>query len=397
MASTSNLPQLALYHPWPRVNPRPISDWAKTILLFFDGVAILAPPEAAVDPLTATDETIVGPLLERGLLRLLDPGQLMDSSAVNRIVSFLETAAASLDVQESSRVIRGRRPGGMIDRGIGTWDYWPRYGSWENRTRRSGVRGDGTIPGDWGMVYPGRSGTAVLGLSPETRRSVRIAWRELARRGVAIEADDESSPRKLHPYIWVTFEAFLAYLLQPAGLNIGVDLHPATDDLGLLRETMRLLDVYTVPSRTDVNSRAQVISSDLEQVGLDLSRIPLDDVLEFRDRHGAQYREYMNKLRLFMMEIGSMDDLERQDALATRNAELVDAAEDLRRISRTWWRRPVATMGVGIASAVWTASHGDTASVVLSLLGGIVGSAGLRPRMQGPYSYLFEARRSLMH
>lgn len=386
------MPQLALYYPWPRVNPQPIGDWAKTILLFFDGVAILAPPEA-IDTLTATDETIAGPLLERGLLHLLNPSQLMDSSTVNRIVSFLEAAATSLDTDQSSIVIRGRHRSGIVDRGIGTWDYWPHYGG---RGRPTLPRGDGTIPGDWGIVFPGRSGTAILGLRPEVRNSVRVIWQELVRRGVAIE-EDGPSPLKLHPYIWVTFEAFLAYLLQPAGFNIGLDLHPATDDLGLLRQTMRLQDVYVAPSRAHVLSRAHVISSDLEQVGLDLSRVPLDDVLEFRDQHGTQYREYTNKLRLFMMEIGSMDELERQDALATRSAELVDAAEDLRRISRTWWRRPVATMGVGIAGAVWTASHGDTASAILSLLGGIVGSAGLPPRMQGSYSYLFEARRSLMH
>ena len=81
----------------------------------------------------------------------------------------------------------------------------------------------------------------------------------LVRRGVSIEAD-APFPWKLHPYIWVTFEAFLAYLLQPAGFDIGLDLHPATDDLGLLRETMRFLDVYVASPRARVLSRAHVIS-----------------------------------------------------------------------------------------------------------------------------------------
>jgi hypothetical protein len=396
MAQTSSLPQLALYHPWPRVKPQPISDWAKTMLLFFDGIAILAPPEA-IDTLTAADETTAGPLLEQGLLHLLEPSQLMDVSAANRILKFLETAADWLDAQQSSHSIKRRHSDGLLEWGIGTLDSWPRDGSFRRMAFPSGDRGDETfpneeiLPGDWGIVYPGRSVTTVSGLRPEVRKSARAIWRELVRRGVAATEPDGSFPWKLHPYIWGALEALLAYVLQPAGLNIGLDLQPATDDPGLMRDTMRLLDESLTPSR------AHVISSDLEQVGLDLSRVPLNDVLEFRDRHGRQYREYMNRLRLFMIEIGSMDILERQDALTTRSDELVDAAEDLRRISRTWWRRPVATMGVGIAGAVWTASHGDTASAILSLLGGAVGAAGFPPRLQGSYSYLFEARRSLVH
>jgi hypothetical protein len=50
-------------------------------------------------------------------------------------------------------------------------------------------------------------------------------------------------------------------------------------------------------------SLAQLLDADLRDVGIDLSRVPLDEVLDFRAEHGEHYRAYRVSIQLF-------DDLE---------------------------------------------------------------------------------------
>jgi hypothetical protein len=76
--------------------------------------------------------------------------------------------------------------------------------------------------------------------------------------------------------------------------------------------------------------------------------VPLDDVLEFRAAHGREHRAYMRSLRRFVAELAHLDEPARDQALMDRREELADAADALRRLARTYWRKPLAGFGLGL-------------------------------------------------
>jgi hypothetical protein len=82
-----------------------------------------------------------------------------------------------------------------------------------------------------------------------------------------------------------------------------------------------LLDLNPIPTA------GRVVASDLEQVTLDLSPIPLDEVLGFRKTHGEAHRKYMRNIRAFMRDLAILDAASRGEALLDRREELADAAD----------------------------------------------------------------------
>ena len=63
----TGLPEIAFYYPGPLWY---LSDWAKSLLLFFDGVALLVPAYMKERP-EQLDPIMASPLRERGLLHIL--------------------------------------------------------------------------------------------------------------------------------------------------------------------------------------------------------------------------------------------------------------------------------------------------------------------------------------
>src|SRR5437660_567559 len=74
-------PEIAYYYPEPYWRQ---GDWVKTLLLFFDGVAILLPRYMRHRP-AAADPVLVEPLEERGLLRILEPDTFVDQQVSERL------------------------------------------------------------------------------------------------------------------------------------------------------------------------------------------------------------------------------------------------------------------------------------------------------------------------
>jgi hypothetical protein len=88
VAPEDNPRRLALYHPWPQLSAGRINGWAKNMLLFFDGIALLAAPGFA-DSLMEDDKSIIRSLTEADLFYLLNPSTLMDNDSADRIMTFL--------------------------------------------------------------------------------------------------------------------------------------------------------------------------------------------------------------------------------------------------------------------------------------------------------------------
>jgi len=90
-----------------------------------------------------------------------------------------------------------------------------------------------------------------------------------------------------------------------------------------------------------------------------LQAVALDEVLDFRRQHGAEYRAYSRDVRRFVLELSLLSEVGKASALADRRAELDDRAEELRRVARSAFKRQAVSFGFGLAGAAWTLVHGD--------------------------------------
>ena len=349
MATMDHLRQVALYHPWPHLSRRRISGWLKNILLFFDGVALLAPPEA-IDALEPEDRTTVRSLLEAKLFYLVDPCKLMDHDAADRILTFLLQASTSLQARIQYRLT----------------------GAVQSRDKLR-------------FLNTNEMNEA----QEEVLEYSKAIWHELFTRGLVFDAK-ALYPPLLDRNIWNTVEALLAYTLQPAGINLGLDLQLTTSDPKFLNSAMRVLGT------TSDTSSAHTVESNLEGVAPDLSSVPLDEVLEFREGHGERYRTYMEHLRLFATDLLSENKPEQKASLADRNTELIEEAADLRRIIRQRWRYPISAIDVGIVSVEWMADLNDNQPTTLPLFSGNMNAEGSDHDMRYVYSYLFKTCWSLI-
>jgi len=130
-----------------------------------------------------------------------------------------------------------------------------------------------------------------------------------------------------------------------------VAIHPVIDDENAASFVAAIIGPHDA-------GRAKVVVGDLAQVGVDLSAVPLDEVLGFRVEYGNEYRRYSSDVRRFALELSLMDEADRHSALTERREELEDRAEQLRRIGLAAFARQTVIFGFGCAGAAWTLVHG---------------------------------------
>lgn len=293
--------------------------------------------------LVSGQEETVYPLQEAGLLHILDPGDVIDRDVGAALTEFV------LEVATSDQRELMRDPDSPMSQAL---------------LRRS-----------WSSPHS---------LTHEERAASDMVWEEMRRRGYASRIGRDRSVY-LDTHAWAAVLAFLAQALRPAGRSLGLDLLPVTDNPSLLHGFRALLERVR---RDPAISMADVVAFDLEQVALDLSGVPIADLLEFRQQHGDEYQRYASNARVFAQEVASTPEIDRGTLLRDRRNELAAEADRLVHLARTWWRQPVASVSVGLAGAVLAGAHGDLGAATLSLLTGIVGAAG-RPDRTTVYSYLF--------
>ncbi len=331
------LPEVAYYYPEPYWGMRQ-GDWVKSLLLFFDRVAILLPKymrgrEIAADPV------LTGPMTDAGMLQVLEPESFVDKEMTQAL---------------SDSVIRLVADGAFDD-----LDHKVRYAelSWSR-----------------------------LGWNADFELST-WAVEELLRKKLAHKsADGVSVP--LHPVVRMTILVLLSQLARAAGRRHGLDLQPVTD------RPQAIDSLKSALSLTGMPSAGHIVTIDLETVGLDLTRVPLDRILEFRGEHGDEYRKYARDVRQFIATISPLPVEDRKRLLADRQAELRETADQLVRRARRRLARPVASIAIGGVGAAWFASKGDAVSAALALGVGLVG-ASLPKSNAGAYSYILAVKRRL--
>ena len=309
-------------------------DWIKSLLLFFDEVAILLPDYMRGRHRDA-DPSLAGPMEEQGLLRILEPKEWIDAEVAEKLAEIMVELLAG-----------------------GVFDELPeeRYFA-ELSHSRMGYGADADL--------------------------AQFLVDELRQRGLARPSQDSVSI-PLHPVVRSAILVILGQLAREAGNRRGMAVHPATDWPGAATD---LLDAL---SRESMPSCEGVIKLDLEPVTLDLSTIPLEEVLELREDHRKAHKAYMRSLRGFLVELGQISDpTEREAALLERRQEIADWAHDNRRSVGRAVGKNLGSWSMGIAGGVWDAAAGD-------LFGATVGALGLGAdlvpgtgRTVGAYSYLF--------
>lgn len=135
----------------------------------------------------------------------------------------------------------------------------------------------------------------------------------------------------------------------------------------------------------------------VEAVSFDLTLVPLDDILEFREEHRHIHRNYVDDLHRFMAELADIDDSNtRERILAERRQEIADAAQELKRPALRWLGKSEdqASFSIGLAGAAWSFSGGfDPVGLVLSAAGMASQFISGRRAPVTAYSYIFAVDR----
>jgi len=215
------------------------------------------------------------------------------------------------------------------------------------------------------------------------RGLAEMLFEELESRGLARKSKDGVSI-PLHPTVRYLILVLLAQILRPRGASMGLDLSPATDQFTIVRALTEFLDSPEAPSA------GRVIAFDLQSVSVNLSAVPLDEVLGFRAEHRVAHQKYARSVREFARQLSVMPEAERLTAFTDRLAEIEDLASDLRKRARSAWRQP-ASFALGLAGAAWTYATGNPIGALLG--GGALAVRGLsgKDKQAGAFSYIFAA------
>jgi hypothetical protein len=329
-----SLPEVAFYYPGPSWHS---GDWIKNLILFFDGVGLLV-PNYMRDSSFRIDPAIAAGLEEHKLLYQLAPETFVDRAATEQLATALTDLLTSgaldqlaVEPIEFQNISRGR------------------------------------------MGYDGDPDLAAM------------IFFELESKGLA-QASIDGLSIPVHPVVRTLILVLLAQILRPYGSLVGIELSPVTDRPELVEALRELLGIPTA------SSAGHVVAFDLATVSVDLGNVPFDEVLDFRRHHLEEHRRYIRSIRQFARELSLMPEEERAKAFDDRQTELDDLAHDLKRNSRTAWKRP-ATFSLSLAGAAWTLATGDPIGALIAAGGSALGGLGSSGATAGAYSYLFRAQR----
>lgn len=310
-------------------------DWIKNLVLFFDGVGLLVPDYMKERPEEIEPALVVG-LKEHGLLHILEPEKVVNKAATEKLAAAMTNVIASGVLDELHKE----------NTQFHELSY-SRLGSY----------------GDQGLA--------------------EMIFEELKAKGLARDTEDGVSI-PMHPMVRSLVLVLLAQILRLQGEKLGLELSPATDHPGLVDALIELLSLPNSPSA------GNVVSFDLNTVGVDVSAIPIDELLNYRKENQGEYRTYRRSVRKFVRDLSLMSPEERAPAFVDRQAEIDDLASGLRNRSSKAWKKPTA-FALSIAGAAWT----FTSDPLAALLAGGAAALGLGSENQtaSAYSYIFNAGR----
>jgi hypothetical protein len=312
-------------------------DFMKSMLIFFDGLTLALPSDLATsmidrDPILAT------PLAQRGLLVNFDPTTTLDAASANRL------AAALYQFLAQHPEIRGDDA----------------FGSLTSRHWGDGVAND---------------------------RTISMLERAFAEGGIATRYG-YGHIFGIDPWVRSLVLALFAQTLRATLEQRGINLHLATDSGQAAKD---MASVLNFSSQMDAMNPLQ-LNNDLRNVGVDLSAVPLDEVLSFRKENGQHYRAYAKGLRDLLASLAQAAPIERQQILQERKDDIRDQASDLRHLSRKAFGTQAATLLLSLAGAAWTLHTGDPVGAILAGASAGISAAPVKDGSVTAYSYLLRTR-----
>lgn len=296
-ALTPQVPEFAHYYGYPVWNEK-FADWVKSLLLFFDGIALTL-PETEMEQLIEFDPVLAQPLHEQGLLQNFP---------------LVNVAVKTSPPEEHS-------------------EFWKEFTERYNKAKQR----FGDVPS--------------------------------------------------HPRLFALALGAISNTLSRDVTNFAIQ--PVIDDEDAASYVAAILGSHD-------NGRAKIITDDLRYVGIDLQAVPLDEILDFRRQHGAEYRAYSRYVRQFVLELSLLSESGKASALADHHAELDDRAEELRRVARSAFKRQAISLGFGLAGAAWTLVHGDPWGGIFVAGAAAAGLTRTDPEPIGAaYTYVLRAKAEL--
>lgn len=325
-------PEFAFYYPgqyWHDL------DWIKNLVCFFDGIAMLV-PDYMPDVKSFDDYPLAASLKERDMLRIIRPEQVVDSKATQKLHAALSKILDSGALE--ALVADGETNFGSLS--------MSRLGFYGNR----------------------KMAEDILDM--------------LKKRGWATNSKDGASI-PMHSVVRALILVLLAQILRAVGDDMEITLSPATDQRTLVDALMEVIasDCASAPTNADI------VAFDMATVGVDLSTMPLDELLDYRKQYRHQHRDYILAMRKFARELSEMPHDEKTAAFEQRQRQLDDLAQQLRNDSRRSWKKQ-ASLALALVGATWTAATSDPIAAALAGATAIYGFSRDRSET-GVYSYLF--------
>ena len=336
-------PDFAFYYPgqhWHDVG------WIKNLVCFFDGIAMLI-PYGMPNPPRSDDEPIAWALKNHGLLRVIRPEEVVDEKATEAL------AKAFDEIITSGRL---------------------------NHLTKGGAKN--TKKADFETLAKAKLGVHI---NEELANSI---FQKLKSRRLAYDLGDGVAIG-MNRTVLALVLVLLAHILKPKGEDMGITLSPATDQRKVINVLGEILKPESSPPTV-----GDIVSFDMAKVGVDFGRVPIDEILDFRQQHYCQHRDYILSVRAFARELSLMPPDERESKFEQRQEKLKALSHDLRRIYRGSWRTPIS-FGLGLAGAAWAANQGDPIAGALAALAAVPALIPDEPKEVGVYSYLISAKRRL--
>jgi hypothetical protein len=315
----------------------------KAMLLFFDDIAVFASSQhGSRSP--AIDPRLAAPLAERGLLEFLNPQAVMTSQTEVIIRATLHRAAIENAAQ---------------------WLAAAAAGEWDIEVPRLQGRVSGPALAEIGESAPSAD-----------RGSLEL-FKYLAQDGLLLPDDSSEDEWFVTPGMASVANSILAQAVRATAGAQGWAIEPVATRRDEAKVFTAILD-----GAIENVTASDVVMSDLAAVTVDLSRVGLDDILDFRARHRNELRAYVLALQSLVAATPTPGDV------AARRAALVDEANRLRELQRRRWTEPAATVSLGSIGAAWTLGGGD---LLGAMIGGTAGGPPLRRDGSTPvaaYTYL---------
>ena len=316
-----------------------LTGWVKSLLLFFEGIALSVSP-ARADELIESNPVLAQPLAELGLLRNYWP-----DSVEEWLKPYRQEAEKYVPLVRGIIEIYERIPeGGILS------------ASDRQELERILTEGGDALKEGW-KVYSNTYSRAVqkYGGTPSQIQAATVG--------------------------------LMARLLRENVTDVAIE--PVIDDEDAAGFVAAMLGSHDV-------GRAKIVVGDLVQVGIDLSAVPLDEILDFRSKYGSEYRRYSKDVRRFVLELSLMNEASRDSALRDRRDEMEERAEQLRKIGRTAFARQTIGFGFGLAGAAWTLAHGDPWGAAFAAGSAAAGLSRQDPEPIGAsYTYILRAKTEL--